>query len=114
MPGLRRIGADAEDRAAAYLLSIGYTIVTRRFKSSRGEIDIVALDGAMIVIVEVKSVRSGSFVPEEQVTPQKAAHLIRAVDEYLHKTGAADSDLRYDIVAVTPNEIRHHIDAFRP
>lgn len=114
MPSLRRIGAEAEDRAAAYLLEIGYTIVTRRYKSSRGEIDIVALDGTVLVIVEVKSVVSGGFVPEEQVTMKKVSILVGAVEEYLHKSCAHDAQVRYDIIAVTTDEIRHHIDAFRP
>ena len=114
MPSLRRIGADAEDRAARYLLGIGYTIVTRRFKSSRGELDIVALDGETIVVVEVKSSLSSSAVPEEQVSSKKSAHIVKAVDEYLYKADASEPIVRYDIIAVTPDEIRHHIDAFRP
>ena len=45
MPNLRQLGAEAEDRAATYLLGLGYTLVTRRFKAAHGEIDLVALDG---------------------------------------------------------------------
>ncbi len=113
MSNLRRIGAEAEDRAALYLLDLGYTIVTRRFKSSRGEIDLIALDGDTLVIVEVKSCRVDSFVPEESVSERKSGRIVFAVDEYLHKSGAPNSTVRYDIIAVTPNEIRHHVDAFR-
>lgn len=114
MSNLRRIGAEAEDRAANYLLELGYTIVTRRFKSTRGEIDIIALDGDTLVVVEVKSTRTLSFIPEESVTLTKSKSIVLAVEEYLHKTGAPESLVRYDIIAVTPTEIRHHVDAFRP
>ncbi|HXH60294.1 MAG TPA: YraN family protein [Fimbriimonadaceae bacterium] len=114
MSNLRRVGAEAEDRAAEFLLGLGYTIVTRRFKSSRGEIDIVAYDGDTLVFVEVKSRRSPGAVPEEGVDAKKAAHLSAAVAEYLHKTGAPDVPCRFDIIAVTPDDLRHHVAAFRP
>lgn len=114
MSNLRRVGAEAEDRAAEYLLGLGYTIVTRRFKSTRGEIDIVAYDGPTLVFVEVKSRRRAGAVPEEGVTEKKAAHLSAAVAEYLYKSGAPDVPCRFDIIAITPDELRHHIGSFRP
>ena len=114
MPNLRRLGAEAEDRAAEFLLGLGYTIVTRRFKSSRGEIDIVAMDGETLVFVEVKSRRSRTAVPEEAVDGKKVAHFTGAVGEYLHKAGIPEAVCRYDLIAVTPAGLRHHIAAFRP
>ena len=113
MPNLRRIGASAEDKAADYLLGLGYTIVTRRFKSTRGEIDIIAYDGDVLVFVEVKMRRSDTFAPEEQVTDTKVRHFSVAVDEYLRKFGVPQAHCRFDLIAVTPSELRHHKDAFR-
>lgn len=113
MPNLRRVGASAEDQAAEYLLGLGYTIVTRRFKSSRGEIDIVALDGETLVFVEVKFRRGADAPPEAEVGTAKVSSLSAAVDEYLSKAGVPDAPCRYDLIAVTPTELRHHIDAFR-
>ena len=67
MPDKRALGREAEDRAARYLLEQGYTLVTRRFSSKGGEIDLVALDGETMVFVEVKA-RSGKFgTPEEAI-----------------------------------------------
>ena len=113
MSNLRRVGAEAEDRAAEYLLGLGYTIVTRRFKSSRGEIDIVALDGDVLVLVEVKYRRDREAIPEEAVDDKKVAHFSRAAEEYIYKAGLSECDVRFDLIAVTPDELRHHIDAFR-
>ena len=107
MPNFRRLGAEAEDRAAKYLLSLGYTIVTRRFKGVHGEIDLVALDGETLVFVEVKF-RRGKFMPEEQMDPKKAATLGRVIDEYMSKTGETKRPVRCDLIAVTDSEIRHH------
>ncbi|MBS1724960.1 MAG: YraN family protein [Armatimonadetes bacterium] len=107
----RAVGAEHEDRAADYLLSLGYTLVTRRFKGSGGEIDIVALDGETLVFVEVKYRERGA--PEEALGHTKVARFNDAVDAYLAKTGAQSAMIRFDLVAVTPTDIRHHIGAFR-
>ncbi len=113
MPNLRRLGAEAEDLAAEYLLGLGYTIVTRRFKSRRGEIDIVAYDGGTLVFVEVKSTQNHRTNPVEQVDNKKVATFSDAAVEYLVKAGIPDAVSRYDIVAVTPKGIVHHKAAFR-
>ena len=113
MSNLRRVGADAEDLAAEHLLRLGYTVVTRRFKSSRGEVDIVAYDGDTLVFVEVKSRRTAGAVPEEQMDEKKVVHFSGAVEEYLRKSGVQEAPCRFDLIAVTPDGLRHHIDAFR-
>jgi len=106
----RAEGNRHEDRAADYLLGLGYTLVTRRFKASGGEIDIVAMDGDTLVFVEVKFRARGA--PEEAVGHVKALRLGDAVDAYLAKTGAYASPTRFDLIAVTPDDLRHHIGAF--
>jgi putative endonuclease len=113
VPNLRRLGAEAEDAAAEFLLGLGYTIVTRRFKSRRGEIDIVAYDGATLVFIEVKSTQNPGVNPVEQVGNKKVASFSEAAAEYLRKAGIPDAVCRYDIVAVTPTGIVHHVAAFR-
>ena len=106
----RAQGRDHEDRAAEFLLGLGYTLVTRRFKAAGGEIDIVAMDGDVLVFVEVKYRASGA--PEEAVGYTKAARLASAVDAYLAKTGAHEAHSRFDLIAVTPEGLRHHVGAF--
>jgi len=113
VPNLRRLGAEAEDRAAEYLLGLGYTIVTRRFKSSRGELDIVAMDGETLVFVEVKSRTRNDTNPTAAVSDKKVAIFADAVTEYLHKTGMERAHCRFDIIAVTPDSLEHHVAAFR-
>lgn len=113
MPNLRRVGAEAEDRAAAFLLDLGYTVVTRRFKCRRGEIDIVAYDGDVLVFVEVKSTGSQDVNPVEQVDDRKVGVFADAAVEYAQKAGIPNAASRYDIIAVTPTGIVHHKAAFR-
>src|ERR1041384_8832657 len=49
------LGLSAESRAAALLITKGYRIVARRFRSPVGEIDIVARRRRTLVFVEVKA-----------------------------------------------------------
>jgi putative endonuclease len=85
MPRSRRLGAGAEDSAAEFLRSLGYTIVTRNFVApGLSEIDIVAMDGDVCVFVEVKERRTGGLVgPEESVSLSKQRRLWEAASYYL-------------------------------
>lgn len=109
-----RRGFLAEDSAADYLVQIGYTIVTRRFKCRHGELDIVALDGETLVFVEVKERRAPGWSPEEGVDRKKVEALCAASEEYLWKMGETSRTVRFDLVAIDSDGLRHHIDAFRP
>lgn len=48
-----------EDAAAAYLERVGICVVERGWRADAGVIDIVAFDGDTLVIVDVKTRRSG-------------------------------------------------------
>lgn len=114
MPNLRRIGRDVEDRAAQFLLDKGYTIVTRRYQIRGGELDIVALDGDILVFVEVKFRQNDAVAPETAIDDTKVASMCAAAKRYCHETGSENRQTRFDVIAVTPSAIRHHIDAIRP
>ena len=107
MPRSRRdLGNEAEDRAATYLLSLGYSLITRRYSARGGEIDIIAMDGTMLVFVEVKSRRDS--LPEEALTPRKSSRLKVAANAYMNAVDSPSHPYRFDLVAVTPSEIRHY------
>ncbi|MEQ1932606.1 MAG: YraN family protein [Fimbriimonadaceae bacterium] len=106
MSGLRTLGDQAEDRAAQFLQDQGFTIITRNFSTRSGELDIVALEAEMLVFVEVKLRRASA--PEEAITPTKAKRLRSAAREYLEKMGESLRPYRFDLLAMTANEVRHH------
>lgn len=111
MANLRELGGEAEGRAVAFLQELGYTIVTRNAHSRRGEIDIVALDGDLLVFIEVKLRRVGS--PEEAITPVKAGRIRAAARDYLIAMGEPDRAYRYDLIAIDGDGIRHHRHALQ-
>lgn len=105
--GLGRYG---EDVAVAHLVAAGFRIVSRNWRCREGEVDIVAMDGDVLVMCEVKTRRGTGFgTPLDAVTPAKAARLRRLALRWLadHRTGTATSDdlaryaeLRFDVVSV--------------
>ena len=55
------LGKTGEDLACAELTRRGYAILARRYRTRRGEIDIIARDGPTIVFVEVKAREGHEF-----------------------------------------------------
>ena len=112
-------GEAAERLAERELRRKGYTIVARRARSRLGEIDIVAVDGRVVVFVEVKS-RQGNVDghPADAVDRDKQTRLTRAALVYLKRHGLLEYPARFDVVAVTiegddaPPKIEHVINAF--
>jgi len=114
MPNLRGVGREAEDRAAEYLIGQGYSIVTRRFKTRRGELDIVAMDGEVLVFVEVKSRNTEGYSPEEAMSRSKLDALMVAIGLYLHAMEIPSTDFRLDLIAIDRDGIRHHKNLLAP
>lgn len=106
-----RQGSEFEDEAADFLTDKGYTIVTRRFRAKKGELDLVALDRNELVFVEVKQRKEG-YIPEASISRKKIERLYSAAREYLATTDQPDRHFRFDVVAIGFNELRHHRGVF--
>jgi putative endonuclease len=116
--GARDLGRSGENIASRYLEGQGYEILARGFRMFRGEIDIIARDGATLVFVEVKARADESHGrPEESVTPGKQRQLRKIAQGYLVAHPSPGVDCRFDVVAILfdgPEDYRleHFIDAF--
>ncbi len=110
----RQVGAVREAEAAAYLSQNGYQILEKNFRCRTGEIDIIARDSEYLCFVEVKF-RSGTDYgsPFEAVTYKKQQKIIRVAQYYMQKNGyAADTECRFDVVAVEKTKITLLKNAF--
>jgi putative endonuclease len=114
LPQPRRLGSAFEDAAAEYLAGQGYTLITRRFKTRGGEVDLIALDGEVLAFVEVRQRSHPDFSPEASVDRAKQERLFAAASRYLALYEGPEREVRFDLVAMTPQGIRLHRDAFRP
>lgn len=93
-------------------------ILARRFRNRSGEIDLVALDGSVIVFVEVKTRLSTSRGrPGEAVGARKRARMAKVAQAFLSRQGLDRAPCRFDVVEVVRVEgrleTRHVPDAFR-
>lgn len=112
------LGKKGESMALNYLREKGYIINHTNWRYDKDEIDIIAMDGETLVIVEVKTRSSKSFGnPEDAVDHKKEKFLIRATESYLEEN-QLDIDSRFDIIAIIHNDnetsIAHIEDAFYP
>ncbi|MCF8267799.1 MAG: YraN family protein [Ignavibacteriales bacterium] len=112
------LGIKGEEIATRYLKDKSYEILERNWRHGKDEIDIIALDGKFLVIVEVKT-RSTNFFgePEEAVTSSKQKFLVRAAEEFILEKNL-HFEIRFDIISIIIAEnkqtIRHIQDAFYP
>lgn len=99
--GRKKLGNWGESVAATHLEAKGYRILQRNWRCARGEIDLVAQAGDVLVFVEVKTRRGRkSGTPEEGVTPRKAQRLLDLGQHYLYEHDLDDVEWRIDLVAV--------------
>ncbi len=102
----------AEERACEYLRSLGYLIVARNWRWPGGEVDIVARDRDTLVFVEVKARSTARFGhPAEAVDQRKQRRLIAAARAFLGRD-LGKVPVRFDVVAILGDEIRHLRGAF--
>ncbi len=98
----RELAIIGEEHAARYLASRGYRVLERNYRTSRGEVDIVAEHGDTLVFVEVKARSSDEFgEPREAVTTWKQRRIARAAATYLSTKERRERAMRFDVVEVS-------------
>lgn len=115
----QQLGKAGEEIALAHLLSKDYTIIATNHRIGRLEIDIIALNDGVLVIVEVRT-RSTAWFQNPEATVdwlkmQRVARAAQGVVRWLHWQG----ETRFDIIAVVGPvdgnfRVEHFEDAFRP
>lgn len=95
------VGRYGEELAARHLVDLGWLVLERNWRGEAGELDLVAMDGSTLVVVEVKT-RSGTAFghPAEAVTLQKLSRLRRLAGQWLHEHEVRPHAVRIDVVAV--------------
>jgi len=107
-------GKTGENEAAQFLEASGLEIIARNFRSRRGEIDLVALEGRTIVFIEVKSWRRyGIEDLEKSVDARKIARLVETAKFFLSLNREYNGmAVRFDIVFIGNDGPRHLASAF--
>ena len=96
-----RFGALGEEAAAELLRKAGYRIVARNHRCSRGEVDVIAEKGDLLVFVEVRTRATAAFGgPEETVGTRKQRRVVAAARDYLAQRRGPPKAARFDVIAV--------------
>jgi putative endonuclease len=110
----RRSGRRGEVLAALLLMARGYRILGFRLAAPQGEIDILALKGGVLAVVEVKR-RSTLETALEAVHAEQRERLRRsAMAIAAGRPALKAATIRLDLVALAPGRLPRHIpDAWK-
>lgn len=115
-----KLGPYGEKIGARFLKRAGYRILERNYRSSAGEIDLIAADGDTLVFVEVKTRASDEAAdPEAAVNYHKRRQIVRVAKSFLAHAQCQNAPARFDVLSIIVPEkgkpqIEHFIDAFDP
>ena len=119
MAAHNELGKWGEQIAAEYLQKKGYWIMFRDWKVGHRDLDIIAKQNDVVVIVEVKTRRNNHFGDTEMtIDRQKIRNLCIASNAFIKRL-RIDNEIRFDIIAITGTPevgytINHIEDALKP
>jgi putative endonuclease len=110
----RQTGQQAENSACAFLESQGFTIVERNFQRRVGELDIVARDGELLLVVEVRTRASDRFGgAAASIGPSKQRRITATTGLLLQwRRELRHCRVRFDVIVVRDGEIEWLKHAF--
>ncbi|MDD4801978.1 MAG: YraN family protein [Syntrophomonas sp.] len=111
------LGNKGEEIAAGYLQEQGYKILTRNYRCSYGEVDIICTYKQCIVFVEVKTrISKGFGSPEESITREKRNHIRKTALVYMEANPQSCKEIRFDVIGILFDgqepRINHLVSAF--
>jgi len=112
------IGKIGEEIALKFLKKAEYEVLELNWRFRKLEIDIIAKDGNVLVVIEVKTRKSDVFgTPDVFVDRKKQRFLIKAINEYVNQK-QLENEIRFDIVSIlydnNQEKVEHIKDAFYP
>jgi putative endonuclease len=110
----RLAGRRAEVLAAVWLMAKGYRILGFRLKTRQAEIDLLAVRGRVLAVVEVKR-RTSLAAALETVTLDQRERLRRAgLALAAGRPQLSGAAVRLDLIALAPGKLPRHIpDAWK-
>ncbi len=99
------LGATGEEIAVDYLVSQGYVVFDRNWRSKSGEIDIIASEKFNsqdeLIFIEVKTRSSRDYGdPIEAITATKYLRMYRLALEWLSENNASREAWRLDVISI--------------
>ena len=101
----QQLGATGEEIAVDYLISQGYVVFDRNWRSKSGEIDIIASEKFNshdeLIFIEVKTRSSRDYGdPIEAISATKYLRMYRLALEWLSENSASREAWRLDVISI--------------
>jgi putative endonuclease len=103
-------GAQIEIQIAQALKDRGWKVIAQNYRTYRGEIDLIALDPAgVLVAIEVRYRRAGRGFACESVSLEKQRRLERALKDFCANEGKTwfAEEIRFDMIAADDHGWEH-------
>lgn len=108
------LAREGEDAAAQYYESTGYQVIDRNYRAGRGELDLVARRGELVVFSEVKTRRDYAFgAPYEAVGHDKQRRLRQLAARWLADRKPGAVEIRFDVVSVIVRDGRVELECIQ-
>lgn len=111
----QRIGKHYENIACQYLIEQGLILLAQNYQYHLGELDLVMLDEACYVFVEVRYRKNANFGDAQTtITPSKQAKIKQTAQIWMmsHNINIEDTEFRFDVFAITGKTQQWIINAF--
>ena len=100
MKNNRFCGNVYEEKAVEILKQEGYHILERNYRTSYGEVDIIAEKGNILVFVEVKYRKTTKFgFGKEAVDRKKLLRIFRVAEQYIVVQGKENLKIRVGLLS---------------
>jgi putative endonuclease len=111
-----KFGEQGEKASLDFLVEKGYQILAANYRLHPYEADIVALDGQVVVFVEVKTRKTDAYGhPIEFITGKKEKNLLHIADYYLQYV-MPGREGRFDVITLYKKDgvfiLEHFVNAF--
>jgi putative endonuclease len=104
LPAHLLTGLEGEEAAYFFLRRKGYTVVARRWSAGdlRGDVDLIAWQGPLLCVVEVKTRTAHDLTPAESAVDAQKRHMLRRLAcRYLRQLPQqTPPQVRFDVVSV--------------
>ncbi len=108
----RKLGIKGEKKARKYLVSNGWKIVEKNYRTPFGEIDIIARKGDVLAFIEVKTRLSDYYgTPSEAVNYARKQRYISGA-KYYFTNREIELTVRFDVIEIFCGQINHIENAF--
>ncbi|MBT9174610.1 MAG: hypothetical protein DDT22_00270 [candidate division WS2 bacterium] len=105
------LGKWGEDYTCNKLISTGYKLIERNYRTPFGEIDLIFQKGAYFYFIEVKTQNSPFFgLPREKVNRKKIIHLSKSVIYFMGRFNSKDANIQIMVAEVINKDNEVHFE----